>query len=204
LLGLLAALSPAALAEPATMQPAPSTQPPLGYVLSKNAENADPAIRARIVEAMDRAVATYNRHATISKRITANYNAKVPIAEGNYDDWISFGGQIGYRTALHEISHTLGVGTHPRWRSMIRDGRWTGQQANAQLREFDGPDAVLHADRAHFWPYGLNYDREWKPDADRRHVLMVAAIRRDLGLDDGPPPATRPATGPAATAPARD
>jgi hypothetical protein len=119
------------------------------------------------------------------KQVTASYNVGTPTADGNYNGNIRFGGQIGKRTALHELGHVLGVGTHPKWRGLIVDGKWTGAHALAQLRAFDGPDAVLHADRQHFWPYGLNYDKESSPEFDRRHVLMVAAFRRDLGIENG-------------------
>lgn len=161
---------------------APQTGP-LVYRLSDSAPEWDSAVRRRIVEAMDAAVAAYNRYGQFEKTVIANYNPGTPTADANYDGWINFGGQIGFRTALHEIGHTLGVGTHRRWRSMIRDGKWIGEHANRQLREFDGPDAVLNADRLHFWPYGLNYDREgYDEEQVRRHILMVHALRRDMGL----------------------
>lgn len=166
----------------ASLDPAPQTGP-LMYRLSKGAPDWDPAVRRRIVEAMDAAVAAYNRHGHFEKAVVANYSPGTPTADANYNGWINFGGQIGFRTALHEIGHTLGVGTHPDWRSMIKDGKWTGEHANRQLREFDGPDAVLKADRMHFWPYGLNYDKEGSDEEQvRRHILIVHAIRRDLGI----------------------
>lgn len=143
--------------------------------------------RARVVEAMDAAVAFYNSLGQFDKRVTASYNAGTPTADGNYNGNIRFGGQIGRRVALHELGHVLGIGTHPKWGSFIKEGKWTGQHALAQLRVFDGPNAVLHADRQHFWPYGLNFDRESSPELDRRHVLMVAAFRRDLGIANGEP-----------------
>jgi hypothetical protein len=34
----------------------------------------------------------------------------------------------------------------------------------------------------HFCPYGLNQDTEGSPENFRRHVLMVAAFRRDMGI----------------------
>ena len=85
--------------------------------------------------------------------------------------------------ALHEISHTLGIGTHPQWGNFVEDGKWTGKHALAQLKEFDGEDAVLHADRQHFWPYGLNYDKGSNEENDQRFLKMVAAFQKDLGID---------------------
>jgi hypothetical protein len=141
--------------------------------------------RERIVAAMDGAVALYNQMGEFDKQVTASYNAGTPTADGNYNGNIRFGGQIGKRTALHELGHVLGVGTYFKWREFVVDGKWTGSYALAQLRAFDGPDAVLYADRQHFWPYGLNYDKESSPENDRRHVLMVAAFRRDMGIENG-------------------
>jgi hypothetical protein len=162
------------------------TQSALSYQLSGGSEEWDPVMRERIVMAMDAAVAMYNRHGSFPKAVTANYNPKTPTADANYNGWINFGGQIGKRVAMHEIGHTLGVGTHPNWRRMIHEGRWTGEHALRQLAEFDGPEAVLYADRQHFWPYGLNYDREGGEENKRRHVLMVAALRRDMGIAEAP------------------
>lgn len=155
---------------------------PLTYHLASDWQNWPADIRAQIVYAMDGAVALYNRYGTFRKSLTANYNPGVPTAQASYSGWIDFGGQIGYRTALHEISHTLGIGTAPGFSSFISNGLWTGSNAVAQVQEFDGPTAVVHTDGTHFWPYGLNYDNEASTENNRRHVLMVAAFRRDLGI----------------------
>jgi hypothetical protein len=155
------------------------------YTLADGSEQWDAEKRRRIVEAMDAATTLYNQMGEFDKKVRASYNPGTPTADGNYNGAIRFGGQIGRRTALHELGHVLGVGTHPKWQSFVVDGKWTGAYALAQLRAFDGPDAILHADRQHFWPYGLNYDKESSPENDRRHVLMVAAFRRDLGIVNG-------------------
>lgn len=49
-------------------------------------------------------------------------------------------------------------------------------------KNFDGPDAVLYADTMHFWPYGLNYDSEASELNYIRHIKMIRALRRDMGL----------------------
>jgi hypothetical protein len=152
----------------------------LTYTLHESVTGAPADIQSRISEAMRKAAETYNATAAFDKQVSVRYNAEVPTANANFHGVLTFGKQIGYRTALHEIAHTLGVGTHPRWQSFAKDGRWTGRHANHQLREFDGPDAVLNVDRQHFWPYGLNYENEGSPDNFRRHVLMVAAFAKDL------------------------
>lgn len=170
--------------------PKAATQPAqkLSYELSNAAKTCDDKIRQRIVNAMDAAIATYNANGSFDKHLTANYSPGTPTAEGNVDGYITFGGQIGTRTAMHEIAHTLGIGTTDQWRNLVKDGKWTGPNAIRQLREFDGPSAELHADRMHFWPYGLNYENEGGEQNMLRHVKMVAALRLDMGLNPVPQP----------------
>lgn len=155
---------------------------PLTYQLSGGSETWPEDRRKRIVAAMDAAVSFLNEHGDFKKQVTAHNSPGTPTADANFDGWINWGGAISRRVALHEIAHTLGIGTHPEWGANIKDGRWTGRHALKQLREFDGEDAVLHADRMHFWPYGLNFDNESSPEKDLRFVKMVAALRKDLGM----------------------
>ncbi len=184
------------------VKPAPQPdEPQIVYRLTDDADRWDPEIRKRIVESMDYAVGLYNELGVFQKKITVRYNPATPTADGNFNGHINFGGQMSPRTALHEIAHTLGVGTHRRWRQLTEDGRWTGEHALALLREFDGPDAVLNADRHHFWPYGLNYEHESSEENDRRHVLIVEALVRDMGLGpEVPVTATPESATPAAAA----
>lgn len=156
---------------------------PLTYGLSDGAEDWPEDRRKRIVDAMEAAVMYFNEHADFEKHVTANNSPGTPTADANYDGWINWGGSINRRVALHEISHTLGIGTHARWSDHLEDGKWTGRHALEQLREFDGPDAVLYADRQHFWPYGLNFDRESDPESDLRFLQMIEAFRKDLGIE---------------------
>jgi hypothetical protein len=168
----------------------PSAPHKITYKLSDGSEKWDADARARIVKAMDEAVAIYNKNGDFQRVLTANWSPGTPTADANFGGWINFGGQISTRTALHEIAHTLGIGTSPNWSKYSVDGKWTGQYGIAQLKELDGPDAVLHCDRQHFWPYGLNYDSEVKTDSFKRNVLMVTAMRADMGLGPPPHPAT--------------
>jgi hypothetical protein len=182
----IAAGAPAAPEAPAASAPQSREKllaGPLTYKLSDGSEKWPEERRKRIVDAMDEAVIFLNTHARFEKSVTANNSPGTPTADANWDGWINWGGSIGRRVALHEIAHTLGVGTHPNWRKNIRDGVWTGPHAIRQLREFDGPDAKLHADRMHFWPYGLNFDNESSPENDLRFVKIVAALRKDMGID---------------------
>ncbi|TAK94035.1 MAG: hypothetical protein EPO07_17330 [Verrucomicrobia bacterium] len=159
--------------------------PPVGaltYHLAAGNESWPADIRAQIIYSMDGAVAEYNRYGTFTKSLTANYNAGVPTAQASYSGWIDFGGSRNFRVALHEISHTLGVGTGPNFCGFTSGGIWTGSNAVWQVGQFDGPSANLNTDCTHIWPYGLNYDNEGGTENFRRHVLMIAALRRDMGI----------------------
>ncbi len=140
--------------------------------------------RAAIVSAMNAAVALYNANGYFPRHLTANYNAGVPTAQASYNGWIDFGGSISTRVALHEISHTLGVGTYWNWdpKRNTSTNRWNAPRALARLALFDGAGAVLNADGAHFWPYGLNYDYEDSTTNRIRHIKMVSAMRWDMGI----------------------
>ncbi|MET0341483.1 MAG: hypothetical protein ABW252_10820 [Polyangiales bacterium] len=140
----------------------------------------------KIRAAMDKAVAYYNCHTDVTRALTVQFEPTVATADGNIAGNIRFGAEstFEYTRAMHEIAHTLGVGTAPRWQSLLHEGLFTGPVATAQLRRITGkPDDVVHADRQHFWPYGLNYVTEVKSEVDViAHCQMVAALRTDLGL----------------------
>ena len=154
----------------------------LTYQLAGGADGWPADKRAAIVSAMDAAVALYNSYGHFPRNLTANYNASVPTAQASYSGWIDFGGSISTRVALHEISHTLGIGTYSGWDPFLSGGAWTGVHALARVRVFDGPAGTLNGDTAHFWPYGLNYDNEDSTVNRQRHIKMVSAFRRDMGL----------------------
>ena len=159
--------------------------PPAGAMTYSLAGNWPDDARARIVYALDGAVAQYNRYGTFNVHLTANYSPGVPTAQASYGGWIDFGSNPAYqnfRTALHEISHTLGVGTAWQWGANLAGGVWMGANGRQQIAAFDGAGANINSDGTHFWPYGLNYDSEGNTESYRRHVLMVAAFRRDMGI----------------------
>ena len=162
---------------------------PLTYSLAAGSDTWPADARARIIYAMDGAVAQYNRYGTFNEHITVNYNPGVPTAQASYGGWLEFGATASYqqyRTALHETGHTLGMGTTWQWRANLSvatgTGTWIGANGVAQIHAFDGPTAVITSDGTHFWPYGLNYDSEGNTESYRRHVLMMAAFRKDMGL----------------------
>lgn len=163
---------------------ASAVQGQLTYQLSSGNGSWPADKRAAIIAAMDAAVALYNANGHFPRNLTANYNAGVPTAQASYSGWIDFGGSISTRVALHEISHTLGVGTYWNWdpKRNTSTNRWTAPRALARLAIFDGAGAVLNADGAHFWPYGLNYDSEDSTTSRVRHIKMVSAMRWDMGI----------------------
>ncbi|WP_327721364.1 hypothetical protein OG381_42850 [Streptomyces sp. NBC_00490] len=135
-----------------------------------------------ITAAMNAAVARYNNLSDLGKSITVRYDPGVPTADGNINGTIRFGNRsyMTERTALHEIAHTIGVGTSSGWSAHGGgSGTWTGAQATALVRQFDGSSAKLSTGGGHFWPYGLNYENEMSGTAADRHVQIVAAMVRD-------------------------
>ena len=160
------------------------------YKLVGDPDNWPKDKRKVITDSMDFAVNLYNEHAYFSKEVRVAYNPKVRTADGNINGSIRFGNSFSKRTALHEISHTLGIGTHWKWNQMLKDGKWTGPRANALVKKFNGPDAVIRGDKSHFWPYGMNYSKEDGAENYVRHVLIVQALCQDMGLlPDHDPPA---------------
>jgi hypothetical protein len=138
----------------------------------------------RITAAMNAAVSMYNGQTNVTKAITVYYVPSVPTADGNINGTIRFGSNRSYMTqctAMHEIGHTLGVGTSSKWSSMFKNGVYQGANATAMLRSMVGesPTAVIKGDAMHFWPYGLNYNSEWSTVNGQRHARIVGAMKKD-------------------------
>jgi hypothetical protein len=142
---------------------------------------------ALITTAMDRAIQYYDCYTNITKAENVSYVPSVSTADGNFNGSIRFGGTdyMEYITAMHEIAHTVGIGTDSHWPALVVNGIFTGEHATAQLRAITGnPTDQLNADTQHFWPYGLNYTSEVKSEADLvDHCEMVVAIRWDMGYE---------------------
>ncbi len=135
---------------------------------------------ARITDAMDRAVARYNRFSDIQRHLTVEYDPGVATADATLGGHIRFGADRGYMqegTALHEISHTAGVGTTWYFQDTCDAQAWPS--ALPLLRSWDGEDAVINCGGLHMWPYGLNYANEFSDLAYDRHVRLVQAMRHD-------------------------
>jgi hypothetical protein len=185
---------------PATSAPAttaPATTAPAGncpasgritYTLSRVSSPTSDQQDAynRITTAMDQALSVYNCYLNISKALSVSYVPSVATADANFSGVMRFGAKSTMQqiTAMHEIGHTMGVGTYGAWSSRLSGGVWTGSEANAVLRSITGNQSEsIHGDGQHFWPYGLNYTSEVKSSADLvNHARIVAALRRDMGL----------------------
>ncbi|MFH9987357.1 hypothetical protein [Streptomyces luteogriseus] len=192
---LVAALTAALLAGPGVAQAATPQAPPApareraaaatitwSLVRASNPTADQRSAYDLITKAMNAAVARYNNLSDLGKTLTVRYEPGVPTADGNINGTIRFGSNRSYmneRTALHEIAHTIGVGTSSGWSRLGGGGTWTGGQATALVRQYDGSGAKISTGGGHFWPYGLNYDNEWSGTAPDRHVHIVAAMVRD-------------------------
>ncbi|TYQ15298.1 UNVERIFIED_CONTAM: dockerin type I repeat protein [Acetivibrio alkalicellulosi] len=175
---------------PVATQPTPSPTPvPSGnitYTLVRAANPTQDQLDAytRIESAMDTAVSYYNTYTTITKELRVLYEPSVQTADANINGTMRFGSNRSYMNhiiAMHEIAHTVGVGTSSAWRNIIVDGVYTGTHATEELRAITGDrNAVLKGDRQHFWPYGLNYVSEVKSEQDLiNHCRIVNAMKKD-------------------------
>lgn len=137
---------------------------------------------AKIKSAMDAAIARHDANGSAaSKTITVEYNTGVATADGNFNGNIRFGADRAYmteRTALHEISHTLGVGQTNGFTQNCDGSNWP--TANELVQSFDGSGTTIACGGSHFWPYGLNYEDEMSDTNADRHVQVINAM-----LDDG-------------------
>ncbi|KAK0719037.1 hypothetical protein B0T21DRAFT_295304 [Apiosordaria backusii] len=136
---------------------------------------------ARIENAMRLAAARYNRLAPrANKEVTVQYVPSVQTADGNFNGNIRFGSNRSYmneRTALHEISHTLGIGTTNSFNQRCSANNWP--TATPLLKSWDGQSAKINCGGGHIWPYGLNYDNEWSETNANRHCQLINAMLAD-------------------------
>ncbi|MEI9938040.1 MAG: hypothetical protein WDO69_12545 [Pseudomonadota bacterium] len=163
------------------------------YTLAKSTSptTTEQAAYDRITTAMDKAISYYDCYTSITKSESVSYVPSVETADGNISGSIRFGSDptyMDYRTAMHEIAHTVGIGQASNWGSFLSGGLFTGAHAAAQLKAINATLTTplytdVHADTQHFWPYGINQQSEVKSEADLiAHCNMVVAIRQDLGL----------------------
>ncbi|KAL2281333.1 hypothetical protein FJTKL_11746 [Diaporthe vaccinii] len=111
----------------------------------------------KIEAAMKAAVAHYAKFSDATKKLTIQYEPSVATADGNYNGNIRFGSNRSYmteRTAMHEISHTLGIGQTAAFDTKCAANDWA--TATPLLRSWDGASAKINCGGGHIWPYGLN------------------------------------------------
>ena len=156
------------------------------YTLHKSENPTEDELEAykRITTVMDSAVKLYNTFSNLSKFINVYYAPGVPTAEASSNGDLRFGENRSYMvvpTAMHEMGHTMGIGTTSEYAATCVDGVFRNDKVQAKLREMDGPDAELHCDRQHIWPYGLNQASEAKSEQDLiNHVILVETIYQQL------------------------
>lgn len=98
----------------------------------------------------------------------------VATADGNYNGNIRFGSNRAYmteRTAMHEISHTLGIGQTAAFDTKCAANDWA--TATPLLKSWDGSSAKINCGGGHIWPYGLNVSFSLRLAA---HLVLFAFI----------------------------
>jgi autotransporter-associated beta strand protein len=159
----------------ALIAPASAARAALSFTVEANGW-PDAARRNAAVNALQAAVNRYNAYGNFGNyNVYAYYNAGIPTAQASYLGSIGYGGTYpNERVTLHEMSHYLGTGTH--------GTPWDGFRGESLIDQFDGLEASLNGDGAHYWPYGLNFDSEMSEIAAQRHVALLYAMRADMGI----------------------
>ena len=145
----------------------------------------------RIKAAAESSVEYYNNLTSISnKHLTFNYNSGVQTADATYSGWIRFGPNTSYQqvgTALHEMAHTMGIGTHSSWTGLVlKNGVYQGRRANRVLQLMTAdPKAYIKGDNLHFWPYGINGAHE-DDHSDMTYIINTMIVQA-MGEDGLPP-----------------
>ena len=134
--------------------------------------------------------------------ISCTYGSETPTADCNYNGNMRVGPNASYQrtgTILHEMEHSIGVGTHMLWygpnsplRANGTTGLWTGERANSVLRFWDNNQSVsLTGDVTHMWPtsssipYGIN--GSWEDTGSEILYIGNCLIVQALGEDGLPP-----------------
>jgi hypothetical protein len=172
------------------------------YTMASGFPDAD---YTRVNAAMKSAVEYYNTYTSIKNlSLSVNYGSGTPTAEASYGGWMRFGPSSSYQqtgTALHEMAHTIGVGTHWYWyngtTALKAGGKWLGERATAVLNFMDGTSsAQISGDNTHGWPYGINGAHE---DNGTDWLYTVNSLLMQGFGEDGLPTPTGKFTTPAYT-----
>ncbi|MBS2099632.1 T9SS type A sorting domain-containing protein [Carboxylicivirga linearis] len=172
----------------------------VSYTIQDNVTGDD---RVRIGAAMESAVNYFNNLTSIKGLwLNVNFGSGTPTAEASYGGYMRFGPNASYQqtgTALHEMGHTIGVGTHSMWygpSSPLREtgsrGLWLGDRTKKLMEFIDNdPNAYLTGDNTHMWPYGVNGANE---DTGNEFLYMANALIHQALGEDGLPPTSGFAT----------
>lgn len=141
----------------------------------------------RIRAAFESATNYYNNYTSIEKHVTVNYSPGTPTADGSFSGNIRVGTNQGYQrtgTALHEMAHTVGIGTHNVYWDLM-NGSWEGANAPRILKVMTaGAEATVSGDGTHFWPYGINGAHE--DTGEEMLYIIHAMIMQGFKLDGLP------------------
>ncbi|MGY5356017.1 hypothetical protein [Wenyingzhuangia sp. IMCC45467] len=158
---------------------------PGNFTYSFHPNDADEVTKNRIITAFDEAIAYYNNFTSIEKHVTVNYSPGTPTADANFDGWINMGANASYQrtgTAMHEMAHAVGVGTHWKYYDDLMQGTWKGERANQILKMLTGDiSQVVKGDGTHFWPYGINgaHEDTGSDELYMIHALIIQGMKAD-------------------------
>lgn len=138
---------------------------------------------SRIAVAMAAAVELSNSYSDLQKHLTVRYAPWVSTAWGDSGGGIFFGPHRIYMqeaVALHEIQHTVGIGTYGEFDRLCVNNVWVGVRASTLIKSWDGPDAKITCQFQHISPYGINQPTELNAVSGPRHVKLVTAMNHDM------------------------
>lgn len=131
---------------------------PKGTITYKIRSDATGDHYTRINEAIGSSVGYWNKTTSIQGlHVDAGYQGS-GTANGGYGGWIGFG-PAGYQqvgTAMHEMGHNIGIGTHSVYNGNALKGNgnyyWKGERANAVVAFIENNDNVkMYGDKVHIW-----------------------------------------------------
>ena len=142
-------------------------------------------------EGVETAVYYFNNFTSIQNHnLSVSYAGDGSVgAHASYGGWMELGSGVYHSPglALHEMGHTVGVGTHWMWGVMRdEDGFWYGDRGNKVVQFFRNmTNTKLHGDNTHMGPYGVN-----GPGAEsgRTILYMANAAVHQAMAEDGLPP----------------
>ncbi len=138
----------------------------------------------RLTKSANEAIGYHQTYTNFARHVWINYSPGVPTADANIEGWMRFGSNRSFmnvRTVLHELSHTVGIGTSGGFYNLMSNNLWTGTNGNNALRAISGiSNDVIHQSGVHMWPHGLNYDSEGTSPTDfMNHCLILEGMRID-------------------------